>query len=415
MRRIFFVLVAFAISAPAIAAAQSPPSESQSADDVRRDSRGHLGPLYVTPGIHLKELGVDSNVFNSPVEPKSDFTFTVAPKLDLAVPVARKALFTAALATDLVWYSKYSTERSVDPQATVRAEAYLHRLTLFAQDAYLNTRQRPNYEIDVRSRHLENTFEGGAEYRLTSKFSLGVSGRHEIIEYEQDAVFLGTSLRDTLNRDSTGYTVTAKHRLTPLTAISVKVDDFGDRFPYSPERDTDTLRIMPGVEFKPRALLVGSASVGFRRFTPRDPSALQEFAGIVANLGLSHTVLGSTTFGVSYVRDVDYSFEEATPYYIANTVGLSIRRAIASRVDVLGSVDRHVYEYRDLLILPVPSSAVPNDRIDTTWNYTGSIGYRPKRTARVAVGFSYWERDSNQPSLRNYDDLRIGLTMTYGF
>ena len=98
------------------------------------------------------------------------------------MPVARKALFTAVLATDLVWYAKYSSERSVDPQATVRAEGYLHRLTLFVEDAYLNTRQRPNYEIDVRSRHLENTFEAGGEYRMKPKFSLGVSGRRAITE-----------------------------------------------------------------------------------------------------------------------------------------------------------------------------------------------------------------------------------------
>lgn len=411
MRRILFLV--FATCAPAIATAQSPSSGSQSIDDVRRNSRGHVGPFYMTPGIQLKELGVDTNVFNQTAEPKSDFTFTVAPKLDVAVPVARRALFTAALATDLVWYAKYSTERSLDPQATVRGEAYLHRLTLFAQDAYLNTRQRPSYEIDVRSRHLENNFEGGAEYRLTPRFSMGVSGRRAITEFDADAFFLGTSLREALNRESIGFTVTAKHRLTPLTTLSVKVDDFGDRFPFSPQRDTDTLRVMPGVEFKPRALIVGSASVGFRRFTPRDPTALREFSGAVATLGLSHTLLGSTTFGVSYVRDVNYSFEQAYPYYIANSAGLSIRRALASRVDVLGSIDRHLYSYRDLLI-PLVASSIPNTRVDTTWNYAGSIGYRPKRTTRIGLGVSYWQRDSTVASLRNYDDLRIGITLTYG-
>ena len=116
-----------------MAAGQTPSAASQSADEVRRNARGHVGPLYVTPGIQVKELGVDSNVFNEAVEPKSDFTATVAPKLDLALFVARRALLTAAVATDLVWYNRYETERSVDPQATVRAELYLHRLTLFAR------------------------------------------------------------------------------------------------------------------------------------------------------------------------------------------------------------------------------------------------------------------------------------------
>ena len=71
-------------------------------DQVRREARSHLGPIYLTPTILLKELGVDSNVFNAAGEQKSDFTFTVGPKVDLWLPVARRALFQGTAATDLV-------------------------------------------------------------------------------------------------------------------------------------------------------------------------------------------------------------------------------------------------------------------------------------------------------------------------
>ena len=56
---------------------------------------------------------------------------------------------------------------------------------------------------------------------------------------------------------------------------------------------------MPGVELRPRALVSGSAWVGYRRFTPK-ASMLPAQAGLVSQLALSYTLLGATMFGVTY-------------------------------------------------------------------------------------------------------------------
>ena len=41
---------------------------------------------------------------------------------------------------------------------------------------------------------------------------------------------------------------------------------------------------MPGVELKPRALISGSAYVGYRRFTPTTTGTLPTFNGLVSQL-----------------------------------------------------------------------------------------------------------------------------------
>ena len=74
------------LPAPSTSAAGS----AQAIDDVRSTYRIHGGPFYVNPGILLKELGVDTNVFNQAGEQKSDFMFTVTPQADVAVPLARR-------------------------------------------------------------------------------------------------------------------------------------------------------------------------------------------------------------------------------------------------------------------------------------------------------------------------------------
>jgi Putative beta-barrel porin 2 len=396
-----------AIGIPASAAAQTDPSPAPA--DVRTEARGHVGPFYLTPGVRLKELGVDNNVFNSAGEQVSDFTFTVAPIVNVSVPMARRALLTTTLSSDLVWYAHYATERSVDPQVTGRGEVYLNRITLFGEIAQLTTRQRPNYEIDARSRRAEDTVATGVRVALTSKFSVDVRAHRNEIRYDHDAVFDATNLQRMLNRDTRGVQLTARHRLTPLTTVAVRAQVDEDRFRLSPSRDSDSYRVMPGVEFAPQALLKGSAYLGYRKFTPVDRETLHAFSGLVGELGLSYTLLGATSFGMSFRRDLTYSYSEFQPFFIDTSLGASIRRALGSRFDVIGSADRHIYDYRSFLTAGLDNAP----RSDVTWNYAASVGYRVGRDGRVGFGASYLQRDSTV-LWRAYDNLRFGTTFSYG-
>jgi hypothetical protein len=404
--------------APASALAQipiGPPTvtggSTQSIDEVRKNYRIHAGPFYVNPALLLRELGVDSNVFNEAIEPKSDFTFTFTPQADIAVPMARRGLLRTTLGTDVVYYAKYDSERSIDPQVTVRGEAYAQRLTFFAEDAYLNTRQRPNYEIDLRSRHLQNDVTAGVAVRFSPKTSVEVAARRGQTRFDGDAFFFGTSLKETLDRNSTGQTVAFRHRLTSLTTLAARYERLEDRFPFSPLRDTDSYRIMPGVEFKPRALINGSAYVGYRRFTPRS-ATLPAYSGLVSQVGLSYTLLGSTTFGVTVDRDLTFSFEVLTPYFVDNSVGVFVRRAVGGHWDLIATAARHRYAYRNL---EVQTLVFVPERIDVTDNYGLNLGYRLKKQTRVGFGATYYTRTSTVAGSRDYDGLRAGTTVTYGF
>ena len=51
----------------------------------------------------------------------------------------------------------------------------------------------------------------------------------------------------------------------------------------------------------------------------------------------------------------------------------------------------------------------------TVRNYGASLGYRFKRDTRIGLGASYYTRRSSTAVFRDYDGLRIGTTVTYGF
>ena len=66
------------------------------------------------------------------------------------------------------------------------------------------------------------------------------------------------------------------------------------------------------------------------------------------------------------------------------------------------------------MLIPPPSPGAA-ERIDTTWNYAGSVGYRIGREGRLAFGVSYWQRASTTKQFREYDNLRIGTSFSQGF
>ena len=370
----------------------------------------HFNGVYVTPVLQLKELGVDSNVFNRNGEQTPDFSMTLSPGADLGVPFARRALVTAHVDADFVYYARYANQRSINPNLSLQAKGFLHRMTLFGEGQYLNSRQRLNQEIDARARRLETGAGAGLDVRVLSKLSLSVAARTRRTDYADAQFFRDVDLRQSLAEDVDSLSAAVNFRWTPLTTFAVRAETQRDRFLFSPGKDSDSHRIMPGVELKPRALISGSAYAGLGTFTPKN-SLAPSFSGVVAALKLRYAFKSATAFTVTLDRDVQYSYLEIEPYYVSTSVGLLIRRQLVGAFDATAGVQRFNYAYRDLISAGFPLAA---PRVDITHNLSTDVGYRVGRKARLGVGVSYWTRMSNRASEVGYSGLRFGSAFSYG-
>jgi hypothetical protein len=394
--------------------AQLAMAQPAGADDPRTQARNHVGPIYLTPGLQLRELGVDTNVFNSATDAKSDFTFTVGPQADIWLPIARRGLIKTSAGADLVYFQTYSSERSVDPHVMVRGEIYAHRLTLFAENDLLNTRQRPNYEIDARARRLENTIRLGGDLQISQKLSVEFAGRQSLLKFDGDATFEDSYLQHSLNRDTRGVSARFRYFWTPLTTIVLRTEASQERFVYSPVRDADTLRIQPGIEFKPPALIAGNAYVGLRRFLAKH-NALPDYHGIVASARLKFRLPGVTAVEFFGDRDLAYSYDALRPYYAVNGYGVNVRRHIVGRFDASVGGLRQRYSYRNLDMTDAVDSPSNTARKDTTVVYTGSVGYLLSRDVRLSFDVSRLNRDSTTTERAAYEGTRVGTSLAYGF
>ena len=374
-------------------------------------ARVRIGPLYVKPTLALTNLGVDTNVFNDAEseDPQSDFTFTFTPQADLYLPMGRTWLV-GAIKEDIVWYQDFDDERSINDFYSATWLAPLTRVNFSIGGSYLDTRERPGFEIDTRAQRSEPAFLTRLEFRTFSKTLIGVRAGRKSVSFADDQFYEDADLEQELNRTETTAGLTLRHELTTLTSLTMDVLRQQDRFEFSPERDADSTRIDGGVRFNRFALITGSASIGYRNYVPLS-SDLPGYDGLVLSANLSYVAMGATRLGFTASRDVQYSFEVDQPYYLQTGMEASIAQQIYGPVDVQARIGTQRLAYEDRL-----SSSVPADeesRVDNVRSYGAGIGYRMGEDLRIAFTLDNYRRLSEVDD-REYDDLRYGVSITYG-
>lgn len=362
-----------------------------------------LGPVAITPAFAMKDVGVDDNVFNEPVDPKSDFTFTANPRATVGFRVRRLHLSTTA-GTEYVYYQTYASERGTNVAAEVRADLDLGRLRPYASVAGTNTRSRLNTEVDERARHHDLADTVGLSLDVASRTSVLFSLRRSRINYEPDSSFRGVSLEQSFDgrtdRMEGGFAVA----LTPVTTFSVIGQRDQQRFELSPARDSDSWRVAPTLTFSPTGLLTGTAAFGYRRFDALNP-ALPDYSGFVASVAIGATIYGRHQLQGAYTRDVQYSYDPSTPYYLANGGTVTWTTVVAGPFDVRGTAGRNVMQYRGAAALA---------GADTARVWGGGIGYRFGDHARLGVNLESVRRESERSADREFRNRRVLASLTWG-
>ena len=394
-------------------------AQQQDVPDPAADARIRFGPLALTPSVTLVNAGIDTNVFNEPAEagPKRDFTMTLEPKTDWWLRTGR-TWFLGTVTEGLVYYNKYTSERSVNGLYKAGWFVPLTRLTFQANGTYVTTRERPGFEIDARSHRSETTVDGALEIRALSKTFIGIRGKREKIDYDKTAVFFDQNLRQELNRTVTGGAVTLRHQVTPLTSLTLDAGKDESRFQFSPLRDADSTEIAAGVKFDPVALLKGTATVGYRDFRPLVPG-VPRYKGSTAAADLTYIAPTATKLTVKGTRDVQFSYDVNQPYYLQTGANVELTQRLFGPVDVVGRAGLARLEYRTRLesnvgnVGNVANVPFPN-RTDTVQAYGGGIGYHAGKALRVGVNVDQQKRKS-LVALSRYEGLRFGTSVTYGF
>lgn len=382
------------------AAAQTAPA------DPATSARLRLGPFWLNPQLAVKNVGVDTNVFNDAADPKQDFNAVISPSTDIYV---RAGMLRADLriVNELVYYRRYATERSSNTVYSGTFTVALTRLAPYFGFDYTSTKERPGFEIDKRARQTITKARTGATLPIGARTSVALDLSRTQAAFDSEADFRGIRLSDQLNRTESIGRLSLKRSLTPLTRAVVAFEVQSDRFEEIRTRNSDSYRVTAGVEFEPVALISGGATFGYRslRFLG---GALEGSSGFVTGVNVTYTLATGTKLNISGVRDVSYSYDPAHPFYLLNGIGAKVTQRIFGPFDVQLIGGRQRLDYRDER--GVRSQTAETDRVT---QYGGGIGYNFGRAARFGITFTSSRRQSPDPQ-RRYNGNQIGTSVTYG-
>jgi hypothetical protein len=389
----------------AVVSASAAPARAQTqAPEAIETMPIHFGALGLRPSISITNVGNDSNVFNEAEHPQEDFTATVVPRLVARVRGGRMTLSYGS-AADMVYFKKFTSERSVNANTDIRLDADLGRVQPYASIGWVATKERLNAEVDVRTPRSQRALAGGLRVLMASRTALLVSGRRFTLDFDEGALFKGVDLSRTLNSQADSVDASLQLLLTPLTTFSMTTSLQRDRFEAAPERDSDTLRLLPALQFDPSTLIRGSVAVGYRRFRPLTP-ALPDYSGLLVQAGLGYTMLARTKFDLDLARDVQYSFEDDEPYYLSTGGRLTVTHQLVGPLDLQAFGGGQTMAYRQ--------TGTPTEvRRDQVRSYGGGAGYRLRNNMRLGVT---WETNRRQSALndRDYVRRRIYASLIYG-
>ena len=384
------------------------PVGAQSAPTDPGTARGRVqfGPLGLTPSVALANLGIDTNVFNDVDDPKSDFTFTVSPQVDASLRVRRARLQVKAR-SDLVYFHQYSSERSADTTVDSKLEFLGTRITPWVGTSVSSGRQRFGYEIDLRLRRVTRDAEAGVEARFTRRTHVVVSAHRTQYEYDGDAVLLGTSVQEVLNRRSESVGLDLRYRLTALTTLVASTQTIHDRFEFTPSRNTNSVRLEAGLDLTPFALISGRGRVGYRALNGHGTTP--DYSGLVADVAASSTIKRRTRVDVAAERDVNYSIEFAYPYFLLTGATVVATPRLTRRWDTQARIGVQRLAYRG----EEGISDLLRNRIDRIRVIGVGVGYLVGRDMRIGFNVNR-ERRESPVQRRDYLGYRTGISVTYG-
>lgn len=364
----------------------------------------HAGPVGLRPSLSVTSVGTDSNVFNTAGNPQEDFTATIVPRV-VARARAGRLMFSYGAASDFVYFTEFKDEQSVNFGSDVRLDGNFGRLQPYVSTGWVSTKERMNAELDARVPRTQRTIVGGTRILVASRTALVFNVRRYDLDFDEGTEFRGADLAHNLNSRADSVEGGVQLTLTPLTTLNVTASMQRDRFEAAPERDANTIRITPSLQFDPTSLIRGTVSVGYRHFETLDP-ALPDYSGVIVQVLAGYTLLDRTKFDLDVARDVQYSYEDLEPYYLSTGGRLTVTHQLVGPFDVQAFGGRQSLGYRSA----APAGENRTDRVDTLG---AGVGYRFHPQFRV--GFT-WEENRRRSDLpdRRYERRRLFASLTYG-
>jgi len=407
--------VAMALAVQGAAQVTTPGTEPLGPPPPPRPGRFRVGPVYLTPTLHIGTVGLDTNVFYTAADRRTDVSGSGGPGLQLVLPLGGDGKFFAEGNLDYLYFVKTESQRKLRWNGNGGFDVLGTRTRFHLEEAYAETFGRPSYEVDERIKQTEEGTRLDLKRRLFGRLAVRVFGSRAKFEADAGQTYLGNDLRRTLTRDEYRALGGLDYLLSVKTSFVVEGEREWDRFPLDRRRDADSDRLWAGFRTDDSALISGHALVGVRWFRPKSSPGFV-LRRTIADVDATWNVSPKTHITGQYGRDLSFSAYETsglTPTVLNERYGARIEKDLGGHFDVriFGRVTKLATDGDITLELPdQPKITAP--RNDKAREVGLDFGYRFRPRFRVGVAATYVDRKSNIAYF-GIDGLLVGGTVQF--
>jgi hypothetical protein len=389
----FALVVAGAAGLAVDDAAGQPPS-------VPADALGRLGPLLFDPGLVVSS-GYDTNPWR---ESQADaVTDTVE---SYVTPQIASWLSLGHLRVDgfgaieLVKAGEAVTSKNHQFGSNLLWGG--PKLRPYLQWTSKHTNANPTgFEVGRKSMRNENDMQVGSSVSLGGSMQAVGFVRRTQTDWDADALYQTSSLREKLNRLDSAMGGGVEFRLTPLTSVHVSAEQSRSEFLYSPVRNGSGSRLVAGVAMVEPAIISGTAEFGIRRFQSQTSGVA--FSGLFGNLAMTRHFVTDTTLGVRFERDLQFSYDTTLAYFVGQSMIFTIVQPIGESIATQFSAGHHALHYdRSIAADQIPTNAVSE--------YVFVLGHKVRGRTWIGASMEWAQASGNQP----WQQRRVIGFLTFG-
>lgn len=395
----------------------TPPDDFPRAPEAASEPPGRfrLGPVYLTPTFRIGSIGLDTNVFYTATDRRTDLAANGGPGFEAVLPLARGTRILLGAGFNYVYFVRTPSQRKLGGDARAGVEWGAHRVKARAEEEYSRSFGRPSLEVDRRVLQDRWTTTGALSVQTGGRLGLRTQLASRRIDVAEGQSFLGADLHRTLSRDEHQAILGFRYRLTVKSAAILEGDLELDRFTVDPARDADSNRLYAGFEVDSQTRLSGRAVGGIRIFRPKRIAGADRTVPYAAG-DLGYRVGPKTLLGASYSRDLAYSaFDtpEGAPTLTLESFGGRVEKDLVGRLtlQLWARVTRLRTDGR-VTIERAAGDETTALRRDTAHEAGADLGYRVRPRLRAGIAVVYLDRRS---TVRDFgiSGLLVGGTLTY--
>ncbi len=383
-----------------------------------RPGRHRLGPAWGTLRLQLRDAGVDTNVFQTLLDPVRDKVMVLAAQGDGGVDVGRRLELRGSGFVARNKYLRQGEESSTEFYGGGRAHLDLGRLELFAGGGGGQFTQRFSIDVDERLPRQEKRGYAGAVLHPTRRLSATAQVTGEVIAFSPGTFRLGGDVKEAMDRNTLTATGELRHAVTPRTTLVASANVLEDRFtsqpPYLP-RVRRSYRYLAGVELGEQAIVSGKLLLGLRQFPGTIAQGSPPYKGPIANADLTVPLGRNARLRLQGLRDVLYasSLVQAGDLRYRNAF---IYQQYSSQLSLpiaptgLAAVLSAGFEQsRYLLPYPYLDPFRLADRVDHRWTASAGLVQSFGDVVRIG-GHVAWARRVSSLPFFSYQDVQYGIS-----